>query len=181
MCPVAIRELRTPRLILRTPTPGDIDPLASLFADPDVTRYIGGGAPWTRADVARRIERGIALVGEGRPYFWTVERLDTGDTIGQGGVVEIDFDGPEIELGYRLGKDHWGQGFATEIARAAADHALEAKDRGGLGVDRLVAVCDPDNTPSRRVLSRAGFTEIGPTDKYYGVTSLLHERRARPA
>ncbi|MEM7756039.1 MAG: GNAT family N-acetyltransferase [Planctomycetota bacterium] len=141
-------------------------------------RFIGSGSLWSKHDVAKRIERGMALFADDRPYFWTIERLDTGEVIGQGGLVEINFDGPEIELGYRLGKAYWGLGFASEIAQAAAHAAFTPRSEGGFGFDRLVAVCIPENEPSRRVLAKAGFTEVGTTDVYYGVTSLLHEHRA---
>ena len=170
-------EPETARLRCRTPRPSDVDQLHALFADPDVMRHIGAGTVWDRDEIARRIERGIGMIADGKPYLWTVERRDTGEVIGQGGLVAIDFNGPETELGYRLGRAHWDHGFATEIARAAVECAFTPGERGGLGLDRLVALCYLENTASRRVLAKAGFVKDGMTDAYYGVTSLRHEHR----
>ena len=90
--------------------------------------------------------------------------------IGQGGLVPINFNDPETELGYRLGRDHWGNGYATEIARATAAYGFER-----LRLDRLVAVCYEENLGSRRVLRKSGFRELGESDVYYSVRTILHE------
>ena len=164
---------RSPRLHLRVPSPADLDALAAMWADPETMRYIGKGVPWTRDEVAARIERGARAHAERGFCFWTVVRSDDGAVLGQAGVTTIDFNGPEIELGYRLGREHWRHGYATEAARLVADHAL-----GPLGIRRLVAVAYAENLGSRRVLAKAGFREVGESDLYYGVRSLLHERLA---
>lgn len=102
--------------------------------------------------------------------FWTVVEKETGTVIGQGGLVPIEFNGPEIELGYRLGKPYWGRGYASEVARASAGYGF-----GVLGHDRLVAVSYPENIGSRRVLEKTGFEERGLTDVYYGVSCVQYE------
>lgn len=173
---MAIPQPTTARLRLVNPDPAHVDPLAELFSDPEVMKFIGIGKPWSRAQVEARIERGMDLNQAGLPYFWTVMLADSGEVIGQAGLVPIHFDGAEIELGYRFGLKHWGQGYATEAARSAMECAFAATEAGGLGFERLVAVSFPDNHPSRRVLSKLGFRELGMSDKYYGVESLLHER-----
>ena len=97
-----------------------------------------------------------------------------GVVIGRGGLVPIAFNGDEVELGYRFGKDHWGKGYATEVARASAAYGFEK-----LGLDRLVAVSFPGNTTSRRVLTKAGFDELGESGLYYEKTLILFEMRKR--
>ncbi len=162
---------QTERLTLRVPTMDDIDVLASYWSDPETMKYIGkGGTGWTREQVVERIERGIRFCAEHGMTFWTVVENDTGTIIGQGGLVPIEFNGPEIELGYRLGKAHWGKGYASEIARASAAYGFET-----LGHERLVAVSYPENIASRRVLTKAGFEELGSTDKYYETTCVIYE------
>lgn len=156
------------RLALRVPSMDDLDALAAMWADPETMRYIGKGLTWSRDEVAARIERAVRSHAERCMTFWTMVRHD-GLVLGQGGVVPIDFDGPEIELGYRLGRAHWGCGYATETARLARNHAF-----GALGVERLVAVTYPANLASRRVLAKVGFRETGETDKYYGVRSVRY-------
>ena len=166
---------RAERLHLRVPSMADLDALAAMWADPETMRYIGKGVPWTRDEVAARIERGARAHAERGFCFWTVVRNDDGEVLGQAGITAIDFNGPEIELGYRLGRQHWGHGYATEAAALAAAHAF-----GPLGLERLVAVAYPENIASRRVLTKVGFRETGASDRYYGVHALTFEL-LRPA
>ena len=160
---------RTDRLALVTPSLDHIDALAALWSDAETMKFIGKGVPWTRDEVQARIERAIRTQAEHGMTFWTVVRSD-GEILGQGGVVPIAFNGPEHELGYRLGRAFWGQGYATEIARLSRDHAF-----GPLGLERLVAVTYPDNHASRRVLTKIGFRETGTSELYYGVSSQTYE------
>lgn len=158
---------RSDRLLLRVPSMDDLDAMAALWSDPGTMRYIGTGGPWSREEVAMRLERGARQQAAHGMCFWTVERLEDGAVMGQCGVVPIAFNGPEFELGYRLGKAFWGLGYATEAARLAASHAF-----GPLGIERLVAVAYPENGPSRRVLEKVGFRATGESDLYYGVHAL---------
>jgi RimJ/RimL family protein N-acetyltransferase len=168
--------ISTDRLVLRVPGTEDVDVLASYWGDAETMKYIGkGGEPWTREMVRERIEAAIERQRVSGYCFWVVELRETGEVIGQGGVVPIANTGPEIELGYRLGKAHWGKGYATEIANASAKHAL-----GSIGLDRLIAVTYPENAGSRRVLVKCGFEDMGITDRYYDTTCALYElTRAR--
>lgn len=170
MTPPAPTIARAQRLHLRVPSPADLDALAAIWADPETMRYIGKGVPWTRDEVAARIERGAKAHAERGYCFWTVVRNDDAVVLGQAGVTAIDFNGPEIELGYRFGRDHWGRGYATEAARLTINHAF-----GPLGLQRLVAVAYPENEPSRRVLTKVGFRQTGMSDRYYGVRAMTYE------
>lgn len=167
---------QTERLIVRVPRVEDVDVLASYWGDAETIRYIGkGGEPWTREMVAQRVEGAIERQRVSGYCFWVVELRDTGEVIGQGGIVPIENKGPEIELGYRLGKMHWGKGYATEIAHASAGYAFES-----IGLDRLIAVTYPENTGSRKVLTKVGFEDRGITDRYYDTSCALYElTRAR--
>ncbi len=167
---------QTPRLTLRVPTLDDIGPLSVHWSDPETVKHIDAtGTPWTREQVTERIERAIRFCAEHGMTFWTVVENETQTVIGQGGLVPIGFNGPEIELGYRLGRAHWGRGYATEIARASAACGFERFRH-----ERLVAVTSPRNAASRRVLEKTGFVETGETHLYYGVRclrfELTHER-----
>ena len=79
-----------------------------------------------------------------------------------------------MELGYDLHPDVWGQGLATEAARAVVDAAL-----GPLGVERVVAVVKPANAASRRVLEKVGLRESGRRGAY-GELMVLYELVAQP-
>jgi len=166
----------TERLELCVPCAADVDALASYWGDPATMKYLGkNGDVWTRGQVAERVERGARYCSERGMTFWTVIEKATGLVIGQGGLVPIAFDGDEVELGYRFGKDHWGKGYATELAKASAAYGFEK-----LGIDRLVAVCYAENEGSRAVLVKAGFVEQGMTDLYYDVRLMLY-RMEKPA
>ncbi len=161
---------RSERLTLAVPSMEHLDALCAMWSDAETMRYIGKGVPWTREEVSARIERAVKSHAERGMTFWTIVRNADGVVLGQGGVVPIEFDGPEIELGYRLGRAHWGRGYATEAAGLARDHAF-----GALGVERLVAVTYPENLASRRVLAKVGFRETGESEKYYGVHAVTFE------
>ena len=161
----------TDRLSLCVPCGEDIDALALYWADPETMRYLSkNGDVWTREQVLERVERGARFCSEHGMTFWTVVEKETGTVIGQGGLVPIAFNGDEIELGYRFGKDHWGKGYATEVAQASAAYGFEK-----LGLDRIVAVSFPGNTASRNVLTKAGFDELGESALYYEKVLILFE------
>ena len=77
---------------------------------------------------------------------------------------------PGIELAYRLRRDRWGKGYATESGRAAVDHAF-----GHLGLDRLIAAVERENTPSVHVLEKCGFTFVEDRE-IAGKDALVYER-----
>ncbi len=169
---------RSSRLGFHAPSMDHLDALAELWSDPQTMQYVGAGNPWSREDVAQRLQRAIALHQQLGMAFWTVKLTETNEIIGQAGVVPIEGKNPAprdwpIELGYRLGRAHWGHGYATEAARAVAAYTTDPA--GPLKLSKLVAVAYPQNTASRRVLDKAGFTHLGETDRYYSVNCSLYE------
>jgi RimJ/RimL family protein N-acetyltransferase len=150
-------RLETPRLLLRRFTEADVDRLASLHGDPEVMRYIDDARPVPRATIADvtlpAILREYDELPDGFGIFAAVLR-STGDFAGRFSLRpanSVGLDGG-TELGYRLLPAHWGQGYATEGARALVDSAF-----ADLGVDRVVATTMTVNVGSRRVLEKAGL------------------------
>ena len=84
-----------------------------------------------------------------------IER-DSGALIGDAGLYLLDGRGPEVELGYTLGRQWWRRGYGTELARALLIAACDE-----FGLDELVAVADPANAASTRVLDKAGMQPAG--------------------
>lgn len=159
----------TPRLRVRTLARGDLDWLARLHAHPEVMRHVR--APDTRAQTAERLERLLAeTAADPRLGVRPAERRHDGAVIGWFVLTELD-GGDEIELGFRLFPEFWGQGLATEGARALARHGFEAFD-----LPRLVAVARLENPASLRVLEKAGFRREG-TRWAYGRNLAFFERR----
>jgi RimJ/RimL family protein N-acetyltransferase len=147
--------VETPRLLLRRWRPEDVPAMAEINADPDVMRWIGDGSvsdyDQTAAAVARCEqhweERGFGL--------FAVEVRDTGELAGFTGLAVPAFLPeimPAVEIGWRLGRGHWGRGFATEAARAALRFGL--LDRG---LDRIVSIHQIGNAASERVMQKLGM------------------------
>lgn len=148
----------TERLIAREWTIEDADAAFAIYRDPEVTRYLGGtGQP--DPDVAyrrARLERFIKLYDELPGYgLWALVERESGALVGAAELLPLD-GGPEVEIGYHLGRPWWGKGYATELARALVAYAF-----GQLGLTRLVGVTYPENIASQRVLLKAGLTHAG--------------------
>ena len=146
-----IPRLQTERLILRELRQDDFDAYASFHADPEVMRYISG-SPISPTDAWRSLAVMIghwALRGYG---MWGVERKSDGIFLGRVGLWNPE-GWPGLEVGWTLGREFWGLGYATEAARAALDFAFLTQD-----VSRLLSVIDVDNLASQRVAARLGET-----------------------
>ena len=83
--------------------------------------------------------------------MWIAEVAATGEVIGHAGLQRL-ADSDDVELGYYLGRAAWGQGYATEAARACLEHGFRT-----CGLPRIVAVVRTGNDASRRVLGKLGF------------------------
>ena len=148
--------LRTERLTLRRFTPADADALRALDADPEVVRYtnagLTGGGPPSHADSVSLLERFIARYADGTALaFWAAEDRATRGFLGWFQFTPTDAPG-EAELGFRLIKATWGQGLATEGARALVDTGFH-----DLGVTRIVSSALAANAASIRVMEKAGL------------------------
>ena len=140
----------TERLRFREMTDADLDHMADLLGDPDVMRHYP--RPKTRDEALGWIrwnERNYAEHGYG---LWIVES-HTGEFIGDCGLTWQQVDGQQIlEVGYHTARTMQGRGYASEAARACVDLAT-----GTIGESRVVAIINPENTPSRRVAEKIGL------------------------
>jgi len=153
--------LETLRLAMREFTPDDSEDLFRLNSDPRVMRYIGEGKPVERArhaTILRRVLRYGALYPD--LGFWYTTRRDTGAFIGWF-TLKYAGGSADVETGYMLLPEAWGQGFATEGATAMVDYGFD-----DLGLARIVGVTHPDNYASQRVLMKAGLADRG-WGRYY--------------
>jgi RimJ/RimL family protein N-acetyltransferase len=147
-------SIGTARLVMRPPTLGDIDDMATLATE--------AGLPLTTAatpEIRRRDDARAFVTAEARrPYpdeaSFCMRLRETGALVGGVGWRRASPD--ELELGYWLGADHRGVGLAAEAARAALDAAFEAT-----GVASVKACCRVTNSASRGVLERCGFQWAG--------------------
>ncbi len=157
----APRELRTARLLLRRWHADDREPFAALNADPRVAEHLPSVLSRPESDaLASRIEAHFEAHGFG---LWAVE---VPGELPFGGFVGLSVPGfdapftPCVEIGWRLGADCWGRGYATEGARAALDFGFAV-----LRLDEIVSFTVPANLRSRRVMAKLGMTH-DPADDF---------------
>jgi len=144
-------SLETSRLLLRDWEPRDLVPHAEMSADPEVMRYIGDGRTLDRGGSWREIAMHIghwSLRGYGQ---WALERTEDGASIGRAGLWNPP-GWPGLEVGWKLRRDAWGNGYATEAGRAAIEWAWET-----LGATELISLIQPENAASIRVAERLGM------------------------
>ncbi len=140
--------ITTTRMRLRPITLEDLDRMHELHNDPEVMRFLTGGAPISRETIATEI-------GEGRwdGGYWAAERSESGEWLGWFALHPVAGRDPgERELGYRLCQAAWGQGYATEGARV-----LVAAGFVDPAVNRIWAETMAVNTGSRRVMEKVGL------------------------
>jgi RimJ/RimL family protein N-acetyltransferase len=152
--------IETERLRLRPITAADVAPLQTIYAHPDVERWIG---PEMAADLDRSVDEQIALQAARGFSMFALEDRATGALLGDCGLQPLEMKGPEIEIGWDLAPHAWGRGLATEAARAVLARAFSEPS---WGLDEVIAVVDPDNTASQRVAERAGMKLVGERPAY---------------
>jgi ribosomal-protein-alanine N-acetyltransferase len=157
--------LPTPRLAFRRWRLDNINHAAALWADRRVTQLIGG--PFDDNEIKQRLSDEIARQDEHGFQYWPIFLRETNVHVGCCGLRPYDAQRGILELGFHLRHDHWGQGYATEAARAAIEFAFNV-----LGVRALFAGHNPNNESSRRTLEKLGFEYA--RDELYAPTGKKH-------
>jgi RimJ/RimL family protein N-acetyltransferase len=149
----AIAELHTARLRLRSWRPEDLDLFAALNSDPGVMEYFPQLLSRQQSDLlAEHIVNDLRSQGWG---LWAVEVAATRSFAGFVGLSRPRFRAhftPAVEVGWRLARQHWGYGYATEAAWAALEFGFES-----LALGEIVSFTSVDNLRSRRVMERLGM------------------------
>jgi ribosomal-protein-alanine N-acetyltransferase len=160
--------LKTERLVLRPPLPSDATAAGELLGDPEVMRFLGGetvpqerwsavvekwAERWAENDcgpfvIERRADR--RLVGRAGILVWDTRTWTHGTFAEAGGHAQP-------ELGWALARSQWGNGYATEAARAVRDWVRGERNLRG----RLISLIAPDNPASQRVAARRGAVPAG--------------------
>jgi ribosomal-protein-alanine N-acetyltransferase len=147
----AMAILETARLALRPFREDDVDLLAELMADADFMRFSLG--PLTREQTAAFIAKVIDWQNQGLPSQFAIIIRSGGTLVGYCGFFhQVVDETEEIEIGYRLHRNYWHKGIATEAARAVRDHGFR-----DLKLRRVISIIHPDNIASRRVAEKNGM------------------------
>ncbi|MDP3546179.1 MAG: GNAT family N-acetyltransferase [Phreatobacter sp.] len=156
--------LESDRLLLRPRTEADVEDYVAMDSDPEVRRYL---PPDFRdqfdAEAYRRVLPSRMAVdfgiGLGHWSLWLKE--DPGVFVGTALLIPVEGLGPDIEIGWRLPRRFWGQGYAGEAARAVLQHGQAV-----VGSSGIVALIHPDNAASIGVARKLGFVRSGMRDAY---------------
>jgi ribosomal-protein-alanine N-acetyltransferase len=167
----------TARLRLRPYEPGDLDAMAEMFGDPDVTAYTFLGQR-DREQTAAVLQDYMSFLAEHGYGMLAILDRATGAYLGEVGVFVSPM-GP-LALRYALNKVAWGRGYAAEASAAVIDDCFDR-----LGLEKLLAGVKPENRASVRVMEKLGFvydrsvTESGHTFGLYSISREAWRRDQR--
>jgi [ribosomal protein S5]-alanine N-acetyltransferase len=159
--------LETARLQLREMGPDDIDFIAEMLANAEVTRYYE--RRFTRADAQAWLERQLGRYRDDGHGLWLVRERETGCAVGQVGLAMQEVEGTRRpEIGWLLHRPYWGKGYATEAGIATRDAAFTR-----WGYPQVISLIRPVNEPSRRVAERLGM-QPGSRVPFHGFEHILY-------
>ncbi len=153
-------HIETERLVLREMRLSDLDGMFALDSDPEVHRYLGNKPVKTLTESETIIKSVLQQYEERGIGRWAAIEKSSGNFIGWSGIrlnLEYNMNGftRYYDIGYRLTKDYWGKGYATESARAALNYAFNV-----LKLPELYATTEIGNTASHKVLLKIGLTYV---------------------
>ena len=144
------------RVQLRWLVDDDVPALFAIFGDPQVTRYWGNPALADENGAAKLLADIHELFAQRRLFQWGIALIETNAVIGTCTLAALDSKNRRAELGFALGRAHWGCGYAGESLRALLSFAFST-----MHLHRLTADTDPRNEASIRTLERLGFRREG--------------------
>jgi RimJ/RimL family protein N-acetyltransferase len=158
--------LETARLRLREMTRDDLDFVAAMMGDPEVSRYYE--RRFARSDAEAWLERQLARYARDGHGLWLVVDRASDEPVGQVGLMMQDVDGAvHPEIGWLLHRPFWGRGYATEAALAIREAAFDRWH-----YDHVISLIRPVNLPSQRVAIRVGMTP-GPHTQFHGFETIV--------
>jgi RimJ/RimL family protein N-acetyltransferase len=142
-------RLETERLLIRPLQPDDRPAFAALTHDPEVMKYVHAGQPYSEEELDEFFTRQARQLAQAGVCMGALIEKSTGRLCGIAGTQPL---GDDYEIGWWLASDVWGRGYATEAGAVAMNHVLNVLQR-----PRVVAIIDPGNEPSKRVVERLGM------------------------
>lgn len=165
--------METERLILRAWLDSDREPFATMSSDPQVMAHL---LPLASTEAIEGwIDRQQAHLGTHGFCLWALESKASGEFIGAAGLLRVGYDAhftPAVEVGWRLARKAWGQGYASEAAARAIRFGFEQ-----FGLPEIVANTVAANGNSRRVMDRLGMTHDAADDFDHPLVPVGHPLR----
>ena len=166
----AFGPLSTPRLVIREVRHADLDDLFEVNGDHEVTRFLPYAAWQSRDDGVAWLTRMTSLVERGNARQLVVVRNDDDKVIGTLLLFNFDPGSARLELGYVLGRAHWGRGLMREALQSVCAYAF-----GSLGIRRLEAEVHSSNVASIRLLRSLGFVHEGTLRKRWAAKGAAYD------
>ena len=140
----------TDRLIFRDWIAADLKPFHAICSDPAVMQFVGDGELWSLRKTGQWIKHAQATFKATGFCRWALALKETSALIGFCGFIPVN---DSAEIGWRLARDVWGRGLATEAARTVLAHGFDV-----LGLQRVTALVQSPNRPSIRVCEKLGMS-----------------------
>ncbi len=148
--------IETARLLIRPFERTDVEDAHRLFRHPELWAFTEYPPPRSRVETSRRLALYLATQRQHGLSLWALWDKESERLVGDCGLIPMRWQGPEIEVGYRITPGVWGYGLATEAARAVVEVGLR-----DVGLDSVVGRVLPRNAASRRVLEKIGMEYEG--------------------
>ena len=170
-------NVETVRLILEPFNDSHYEGLRVMDNDAEVMRYINKGIVKTPEETWEGIRRVQARWDKYHFSWWAIREKSSGAIVGAACLQHLaNVEGAPLEIGWRLVPEHNGKGYATEAAKAIVDYAVER-----VGASYLVAVADPENIASQRVMKRLGMSYKA-LERHYDTECVVYElNMSKPA
>lgn len=159
---MSVSSIETSRLVLRPFTAEDAIPLHQILSVPGVLQYYPSSDPPDLERVERLIKNQLDHWAQHGYGWWAVETESKNTLIGWSGLQYLP-ETDEIEVGYLLSKSYWGNGLATESAKAGIDYGFNQ-----LEIEEIIGIVHPENFASQRVLEKIGL-EFQEQAEYFGM------------
>lgn len=162
--------LTTERINFRKFTPGDFENLLRLDGDPQVMKHIGNGSPSNPERTREVLKTIITRYNEWKTFgLWAAELKSDSSFIGWFALKPLP-QSENVEVGYRLLREHWGKGYATEGAKKLIEYGFTK-----CGLEKIVAITHPENESSKKVLRKCGLIEDGTIPNPFSKDDPPHE------
>ncbi len=157
----------TERLIIRRFTFDDLPKLIELRLDEEVIKYLGGRRLQNSEAIKKRLQFYVDCYAKFGYGMCAMIWKETGEMIGWCGLQPLEETG-ETEVGYGMIKEFWGKGIGYECAKAWLNYGFKIAN-----AERIVAVADPENTGSWRIMEKCGM-KYERTDEHYGMECVFY-------